>query len=165
MMPTRSQSMSSLQAANDIKAAHNAKVRDIRMGLYQSQTPSGKVFHHVGSFTPMQEMKMPQDARTGHVGPWRSYGTWWQSLQKADEKEKNIFHDDQTATRFWPLGKNVQKVHGSLEPEHYFMGYRQRAAGTDGAKGELKQSSNSLWMVKNSLVEKVADPPTRRTEK
>lgn len=36
-----------------------------------------------------------------------SYGTWWQSLQKEDEKEKNFFHKDETASRYWPLGKNV----------------------------------------------------------
>lgn len=36
-----------------------------------------------------------------------SYGMWWQSLQKEDEKEKHFFHKDETASRYWPLGKNV----------------------------------------------------------
>lgn len=55
-------------------------------------------------------------------------------------------------------------MHGSLQPEHYFMGYRARSTA-DGAAGTLAQSSNSLWVVKNAYVERVEDPPMRRTIK
>ncbi|CAD7948331.1 unnamed protein product [Amoebophrya sp. A120] len=159
-----SRSMADLKDLTAAKATHDGKVFDYRIGLHKSVTPLGQVFHHVGTFTPMTEMQMPQHTRPGHKGPWRSYGTWWQSLQKEDEKERNVFHKDECASRYWPLGKNVQKVHGSLQPEHYFMGYRARTS-SDPPPGTLAQASNSLWMVKNAYVERMEDPPMRRTIK
>merc|ERR1719253_1107123 len=117
-------------------------------------TPMGPVFHHTGSFTPMSQMQIPGDCSAGRTGPWRSVGTWFQAMNHVDENTKNKMAKDETATRNWPFGRNVQKVHGSLLPEHFFMGYRTRVDGHDFEQGSMKQSSASLWLVRNAYVER-----------
>ena len=52
------------------KLVHDAKVSGARLGMYKGITPLGQVFNHVGTFTPMTEMKMPEMTRPGRLGPW-----------------------------------------------------------------------------------------------
>jgi len=141
-----------------------SQVRDIRLGFHKSMTPLGEVFHHTGTFTPMEDMYAQgrEAGKAGERGPWRSVGTWWQSLQAEEEERENVYHEDQVATRYWPLGKSVIKMHGSLEPEHFFLGHRKKSSK------EAKSSSSSggsRWLVKNCYVEKLLDRPMGRTFK
>lgn len=52
------------------KLVHDAKVSGARLGMHKGITPLGQVFNHVGTFTPMTEMKMPEMTRPGRLGPW-----------------------------------------------------------------------------------------------
>jgi len=135
--------------------------KEMRLGFHMTKTPMGSTFQHVGSFTPMVDFHRPTMAVQGYTGPWRSVGAYYEWCAAQMKKNDScVIRDDQRVSRFWPFGKDVVKVHGSFEDEHFFLATRNKTKQDE--LNDLHSAGSGRWAVTNAFVEKFSDPPPSR---